>query len=475
MKSKIAAFAMMFMAVFTLASCLNDDSDYTYTDDCAITSFSVTGAKRYIHTKTSKGDADSVYAATTSLTSYRFCIDQNRNIIYNPDSLPCGTDAKKLVCTIGALNSATVYMKDPVSGALNYVSSSDSLDFSQSRELQVSSNSGAATRTYRVTVNVHKEQADSFFWANVSKNEQLLTLRAAKTYAVTTAEGKARLFLFGSDGTHTYVYVMNDGKTWTIAAPNFNTTLDADAWQGVVVKDEQVYISLGGRILRTTDGSTWQEMSGQTDVTRLVAASPIRLYGYTASHQLMASTDNGKTWTAASLDSDAALLPTGDVAYTCTELRTNANNYRVTLYGTTATGEMSLWGKVDESGDNSENQPWTYYNVSADNHHALPSLKALSTVVYDGKIYALGTPDDKHEDNAALYCSRDGGLTWKTDSTVTLPTDLTLGTTLTDAPAISLTVDCNHFLWLVNTKNGTTWRGRINRLGWAKEPNEYTE
>lgn len=475
MKSKFAAFAMMFMAVFTLASCLNDDSDFTYTDDCAITSFSVTGAKRYIHTKTSKGDADSVYAATTSLTSYMFCIDQNLNVIYNPDSLPCGTDAKKLVCTIGALNSATVYMKDPVSGSLSYVSTSDSLDFSQPRELQVSSNSGAATRTYRVTVNVHKEQADSFFWANVSKNEQLLTLSAVKTYAVKTAEGAARLFLFGSDGTHTYVYVMNDGKTWVATTPNFNTTLAADAWQGVVVKNDQVYISLGGRIMRTTDGSTWQEMSDNTTVTRLVAATPLRLYGYTESHQLMASADDGKTWAASSLDSDAALLPTGETAYTCTELRTNANNYRVTLYGTTATGEMALWGKVDESGEHSENQPWAYYNVSEDNHHALPSLNALSTVVYDDKLYALGTPTNKTEDNTTLYCTRDGGLTWQTDTIITLPTDLTLGTTLSHTPAISLTTDCNNFLWLVNAKNGTTWRGRINRLGWKKEQTEYTE
>lgn len=39
MKNKFAAFAMLFMAVFTLASCLNDDTDYVYTDDSAITSF----------------------------------------------------------------------------------------------------------------------------------------------------------------------------------------------------------------------------------------------------------------------------------------------------------------------------------------------------------------------------------------------------------------------------------------------------
>ena len=60
MKNKFAAFAMLFMAVFALASCLNDDNEYVYTDDSAITSFSVTGAKQYIHTKTKKEDRKSV-------------------------------------------------------------------------------------------------------------------------------------------------------------------------------------------------------------------------------------------------------------------------------------------------------------------------------------------------------------------------------------------------------------------------------
>lgn len=52
-----------------------------------------------------------------------------------------------------------------------------------------------------------------------------------KTCAVKTAEGGVRLFLFGTDGRQTRVYVMNDAQTWRAATPNFNGVLAADAYE----------------------------------------------------------------------------------------------------------------------------------------------------------------------------------------------------------------------------------------------------
>ena len=51
MKSKFAAFALLFLTVFVLASCLSTDDNYTYTDDSAITSFSISSGKQYVHVK----------------------------------------------------------------------------------------------------------------------------------------------------------------------------------------------------------------------------------------------------------------------------------------------------------------------------------------------------------------------------------------------------------------------------------------
>lgn len=466
---------MLFMAVFALASCLNDDNEYVYTDDSAITAFSVTGAKRYIHTKTKKEGKDSVYTVTSSYTSYKFCIDQNNNTIYNPDSLPCGVDATKLVCTVTGLNSMAVLIKSLKDESLQYISGTDSLDFSQERELQVMSNSGKQLRKYKVKVNIHKEQADSFFWTPMAKNAEIEQFTAVKTCAVKTAEGGVRLFLFGNDGTQTRVYVMNDGQTWRAATPNFNGVLAADAYEGVVTKDNKVYLSHGGNIICTADGNNWQQTGSVTGVKKLVAASPLRLYGYNAEGQLVASADNGATWTVATIDSDAALLPTTNHSYTCNALVTNNDSYRVTLYGTTASGKMAVWGKVDEGAAYSENQPWTYYEVSADNKHALPKLNNMSVATYDGKTYALGTLDGMSEVNTALYSSKDGGLTWAEDTTLSVPTDLYIGNIASGAPRMALTVDSDNFIWIVNAKSGSTWRGRINRLGWKKEQTDFIE
>ena len=479
MKNKFAAFAMLFMAVFTLASCLNDDTDYVYTDDSAITSFSVTGAKRYIHTKTKKGDKDSVYTTTSSYTSYKFVIDQNNNTIYNPDSLPCGIDAKKLVCNVYGLNSMTVYIKNLKDDNVGIVSNTDSLDFSEVRELKVMSNSGKFLRTYKVKVNVHKEQADSFFWAPMTKNTDIEQLQNVKTCAIKTAEGKDRLFLFGTDGNNTKLYVMNNGQTWTAATPKLNDadlTFDANVCKSIVTKNEKVYICNAGNILCTTDGNTWEQTGNATTIKTLVAASPLRLYGYNTEGSLLASDDNGATWTLATIDSDASFLPTSNLSYTCTALRTNSNSYRVTIYGTTATGAMAIWGKVDEGNKYSENQPWAYYEVSTENKHALPKLNNMSVATYDGKTYALGTPDGMNDSNANLYSSKDGGLTWAKDTTLTVPTEITSNKeNASNTPNMALTVDSSNFIWIVNATEGDTWRGRINRLGWKKEQTDFTE
>ena len=61
------------------------------------------------------------------------------------------------------------------------------------------------------------------------------------------------------------------------------------------------------------------------------------------------------------------------------------------------------------------------------------------------------------------------------DTTLSVPADLTLGTNALNEPRMALTVDSDNFIWIVNAKSGSTWRGRINRLGWKKEQTDFTE
>ena len=473
MKSKFAAFTLLLATVLLMASCLESDNDYTYTDDCAISSFSVTTAKQNTFVKTSDGLRDSLVVKELTLSNYKFYIDQLNGKVYNPDSLPCGVDAKKLLCSVSNSSSGLVVIKKVKSDSLDYFSSTDSLDFSVDREVQVVSNSGLSVKKYTIHVNVHKEQADSFAWHATPICAELKNLQGIKTAAV-----NGKLLLLGTDGNNTLVYA-NNGTQWTKCETNLGHNLAADAYKSLVTKDDYAYISDGGNIVRTNDGKTWDIMGEATDVTRLVAASRYSLYGYATDGRLMTSKDNGATWTVAEIDDELSLMPYGETTYASVEIEGYAKTDRVMLFGTRDAAtypndkHLTIWGKIDEAAANSENQPWAYYGVSADNKHAAPLLSGISAVAYDGGVYMIGQEEGKAP---KFYKSLDNGITWREDTaTVMLPTNFNENATnaITAKCTYALTVDKNKSLWLVNASNGMTWRGRINRLGWAKEQTAF--
>lgn len=471
MKSKTINIAVLLAALFSLVSCLDtNDGDYVYTDDSAVTAFSVTSAKKAVHVRASNG-ADSVYYTTATLTAYKFVIDQQRCVIYNPDSLPYGVDPTKLLVSANSLNSGSLVLKSMTSDSLSYLSTTDSLDFSKPRELQVYSLSGAAVRKYEVRVNVHQEPADQFNWTKLPNPTAFTSATGVKSFVVTTASGTTRRFLLASDGTTTTVYRADGDNAWTAATPDFNHTLAAETYRSAAVKHDTLFVCDNGVVMATTDGNTWtQQTTAEAGVARIIAANPIRLYAYNNEGAMLSSDDSGKTWKAAGMDESALLLPNGDIAYATLPLATNPNAYRTLLIGSVpeaSTTAFSIWGKIDEGNAYSENQPWMFYDHNSLNRHELPIMNNVSALAYDGKMMVVG--NDERVYLPAFYGSRDGGITWKADSVITSP----LGFFVTGPYTVS--VDKDHFIWFVSGKTGETWRGRINRLGWKKEQYEYYE
>lgn len=471
MKSKTINIAVLLAALFSLVSCLDtNDGDYVYTDDSAVTAFSVTSAKKAVHVKASNG-ADSVYYTTATLTAYKFVIDQQRCVIYNPDSLPYGVDPTKLLVSANSVNSGSLVLKSMTSDSLSYLSTTDSLDFSKPRELQVYSLSGAAVRKYEVRVNVHQEPADRFNWTKLPNPTAFTSANGVKSFAVTTASGATRRFLLASDGTTTTVYRADGDNAWTAATPDFNHTLAAETYRSAAVKHDTLFVCDNGVVMATTDGDTWtQQATAEAGVARIIAANPIRLYAYNNEGVMVSSDDSGKTWKAASIDESASLLPNGDIAYATLPLTTNANAFRTLLIGSVpeaSTTTFSIWGKIDEGDAYSENQPWMFYDHNTLNRHELSLMQNFSAFTYDGKIMMVGNEDRVYL--PYFYGSRDGGITWEADTVITSP----LGFFVTGPYTVS--VDKDHFIWFVSGKTGETWRGRINRLGWKKEQYEYYE
>lgn len=472
MKRKLIPLMMLACGILSLASCLGDDSDYVFADDTAITSFTLGTLNQYFHTKSSHG-LDSTYKKTVDCSGYEFYIDQIKCEIYNPDSLPVGIDAKKVLCNINTKNAGYVGIKSMTSDSLKYFSSTDSIDFSVPRDFYIYSNSGAGHRKYTIRVNVHKEQADSFVWKRMGVDANLAKLKGMKSAAT-----EGHLFVFGSNGSNTLVYSSENGMAWTDITANLGVALSADAYKSIVTTNGYVYLYDNGQIMKTADGESWV-VAGRAQLRQLVAASRFKLYAYDADGRLVESKDDGNTWSLSVIDDAQDLLPDQDITFVSAPISTNDDTDRVVMVGNRSAEDYPsditplIWGKIDEGAEFSENQPWTYYNVSSDNKYKAPRLRNIQTVGYDNCILAVGGESIGGTHHGAFdnfYRSADGGITWQKDSVVTIPSGITV-----NQNSFAITVDKDNFIWFVCGGSGQVWRGRTNRLGWIKEDNVFIE
>lgn len=167
---QIKTIGLLLMTVAMMMSCLNSsDSDSTSYTDAAISSFSIGNLQRTIHTTSSTG-ADSTYTTTVSGALYDFEIDQTGCRIFNPDSLPMGTDVSRVFVSMSAYNNGTILIKDVASDTLRFYNSTDSLDFTKPRIITALSNDGQGTRNYTVNINVYQEDPNAFVWKLMSNN-----------------------------------------------------------------------------------------------------------------------------------------------------------------------------------------------------------------------------------------------------------------------------------------------------------------
>ena len=158
------------MTVAMMMSCMNSsDSDSTSYTDAAITSFSIGSLKRTQHTTSSTG-ADSTYTTTVSGAAYDFEIDHTGCRIFNPDSLPMGTDVSRVLVSMSAYNNGTILIKDVASDTLRFYNSTDSIDFTKPRIITALSNDGQGTRKYTVNINVYQEDPYAFVWKLMSND-----------------------------------------------------------------------------------------------------------------------------------------------------------------------------------------------------------------------------------------------------------------------------------------------------------------
>lgn len=454
MTKKLLALVLMATAVLSFSSCLNSDEDeITYYDDTAVTAFSVSTIYRYVHTTGSTG-ADSTYKVTQSTTAYPFYIDQENRTIYNPDSLPAGTDASRVLCTISTKNSGTAVLnlRNRQGGdSLVYYQSTDTIDFSNPVRLRVYNTTGQAYREYTIKINVHQQDGDAFNWSAANVNA-LAGMTGRKMVAV-----GSNMYLLGLQGGATAVYRL-DGTSWQ----STGATLDQNAYLSATALGGYLYTLNNGNVVRSADGSTWETTGTNSSIKQLVGASASKLYALT-DNGLAWSEDGGQTWTDDRLDAAADSLPNSNISFACMPSAANDGVYNLVMVGT-RDGKTLIWTKVEEPDGATQQQPWLFYPTDDYNTHTLPALANLHVVVYDGQLLATGG------DFTTVYASADEGLTWLPTTTYALPA-------WEGRSAVPFAWACSNDNTMLFSPSGSTtvYSAKLARLSWQKPQTIFTE
>lgn len=461
---------VILSAAITLSSCLGDDEEqtdntYSYYNDAGIISFSIGTLKQYRDTVAQDG-SDSTYYVNIAGSSFPFVIDHVRGKIYNPDSLPFRTDVSRVTVTLTTHNSALVYIMRLPSDTVNSTNkdslvrynSSDSLDMRQPRVFRCLSNDGSGWRKYNVTVNVHQQSGENFHWNRMEDQPLLRSLTAMK--AVSLGDS---LYIFGSVGDQGVILggSRKDGNLQMLT-PNINTPIAGDAYKGVVTMGQKMYFVNNGFVLATRDGIHYEQIgNGNNGLVRLIAASRKELFALNRAGSILSSRDGGASWKETTIGDDKQLMPNDVAGYTCQAVRTNDDVDRVLIVGNvTGRKYATAWSKISDYNDASIDYPWSFVDVADDNRYALPAYHHLTVTAYNDGALAFGT-DDTGKFSSLLY-SKDGGITWKTDGTLPIPTEF-----LATATAFTGVADGDNYIWLLNSE-GQLWRGRLDRLGWKR-------
>lgn len=458
MKHTLSAILVMATLLFALPGCSSDDDFTTETSsDCIVTSASLGKLIRILHTTGSKGQ-DSTYTEQVTGSYYPMYIDQLQGLIYNGDSLPTNVDLTRI--TFDYLTSTgTLAIRKLNSEEDTLFNAADTTDFSQPRLLTVIATDGTSKRTYKVQLNMHKEESETFRWQRIcTQHPALVGLEHQHSIAA-----NGRLYVFGTEAGMPYLFTATAAhpEQWErhalkIAGESSATAFNANSVQHL---KGTFYAMSNGRLVRSTDAINWENVASDLTPEALVGAGSNHLVAI-ADDQLYTSYD-GNHWTMDKRDTDGP-LPTEEFASNCIPSTTDPTFEDILLIGL-ANGVPAVWKhNIDLTGG--ESFAWTYYPAAADNPYNCPTITSPSLFTYDNASLLVGLGTD--QDAIDFYTSRDNGRTWKKK-------DFECPKEMTRPTSISAFADKDNFIWLVCGGTGEVWRGRLNRLGWQTPPTSF--
>lgn len=448
----------LFIVSCIATSCLGtDETVYEYSSDASITAFSIKDIATKIDT-TINGK-DTTLTATVTGTNYPFIIDQKQGLIYNADSLPVGTNIKKVVPEISA--DGYVFI---VAETDSIWEEGDSLNFENPIQFKVMAMDGSYGRVYTAKVNVHQQDPETMSWNKFNSN---FDKNIGKQKAVYLNQ---QIFVFAEQEEQIGVTIANqaDGNQWT-ALQTIDIPTKAD-YTSVIAWGESLFILASNELYTSTNGIQWTKVTTEQKLNSLIASFDLteenkKLIGITTDNLYTESTD-GCTWV--SYGAIPSEFPQAPYSFACYPLETNNKINRIVLMGQNNIKSDTtnvVWTQFA-----SENE-WIPLSME-DNPNSCPNLRNSSMIHYNNQLYVFGGPGKNGASAKAFeyfYTSNDNGIGWeKITKKVLFPQEFSTLYANADGD-YSYIVDENHFLWIMWGKTGEVWRGRINRLGFVNQ------
>lgn len=143
------------------------------------------------------------------LDSVFFSIDLDRAVVFNADSLPLGTDVRRLVANIslsGDVSAAVVRMDGGThrTGEFDYLETpADTIDFTGRVTLEVTAADHETVRSYDIKVNVHRTLPDTLQWSREAVAPLPSRLPAPRAQKTLSDKSATLCMLEEQDGTYT--------------------------------------------------------------------------------------------------------------------------------------------------------------------------------------------------------------------------------------------------------------------------------
>lgn len=457
---------LLVMALFTFSSCLDDEKETVYSDNCNITAFSLGSMKQSHHLKGSKGQ-DSIYYSVMSGSYFPMSINQRDLIIENRDSLPYGVQVNKVLtnCTFESIllhRPKDITGLEPADTAWVAYSNKDSIDFTRPREFMVVAADGISVRRYTVKVNVHQMNFEETVWDSLEVSDVPCPAEC-QVRKMAVLGGNIQVLTQSNDGSlQCYTREAQKVGAWKQQAITTPAAINLETLQ---TEGNMMYAS-------TTEGSVLSSPNGYDWHTRLAGAPALRLMGVSqdcfyalVDGKLMRTPKTVEAWEEEALDDAAELLPAKDVKLL--EMEQTNGIHRLLLTGLSADGTQScLWSKSwGKDGEESQAE-WVYYTHNDAIKTPFPVLAQSNVMLYGSSLLLFGgapvtaSPYLVEEPLGRLYQSYDYGVTWQRHDAMTL--DSRLPVQAADAQFITAAAEEGRFIWML--VDGQLWRGRLNKV-----------